>query len=192
MSANSPLAEYRRRGWALVPIPAGKKGPVAPGWRTRHWTPDDFRPGANVGLILGPRSGETVDIDLDCGEALTLAPISIFLQTGAIFGRASKSRSHWLYVAPGAAFEAFPTRPGDTFLELAPAARRAASTKLCCRRRSQMASGASGTARRSPRPSSTPPRSAPHAPRSPSPASFGRHVSEAASERPGLTCRAAL
>src|SRR5262249_734827 len=47
-----------------------------------------------------------VDIDLDCGEALMLAD-TYLPPTEAIFGRASKPRSHRLYIAPGALFEAF-------------------------------------------------------------------------------------
>ena len=112
------LADYRRRGWALVPIPVGQKGPDAPGWQTREWSPADFRAGGNVGLILGPRSGELVDVDLDCPEALALADIYLPL-TGAEFGRVSKPRSHRLYVAPGAAYESFADpAAGATLLEL--------------------------------------------------------------------------
>ena len=62
--------------------------------------------GGNIGLILGARSGETVDIDLDCPEALALAPLYL-PATGAIFGRASKPQSHRLYIALGATYEAF-------------------------------------------------------------------------------------
>ena len=112
------IADYRRRGWSLVPIPAGQKGPTATGWQNRRWEPAAFPPAANFGLILGPQSGETVDADLDCPEALALADLYLS-PTGAEFGRASKPRSHRLYIAPGAAFEAFvdPTL-GDTLLEL--------------------------------------------------------------------------
>lgn len=60
----------------------------------------------NIGIILGPKSGDLVDIDLDCQEALALADLYLY-QTGAEFGRASKPRSHKLYVAAGAIYEAF-------------------------------------------------------------------------------------
>ena len=112
------FADYRRRGWALVTIPAGQKGPRIKDWQTREFTPADFPPGGNVGLILGPRSGELVDIDLDCAEALALADIYL-PATGGVFGRASKPRSHRLFVAPGAAYEAFADPvTGATILEL--------------------------------------------------------------------------
>lgn len=118
MSAADLIADYRALGWVLVPIPAGQKGPIAEGWQTRQWQPSDFRPGDNVGAIWGPRSGDAVDTDLDCTEALALADLYL-PPTGAIFGRASRPRSHWLYVAPSAVFESFadPISKG-TLLEL--------------------------------------------------------------------------
>lgn len=37
MASSRPmLAEYARHGWALVPIPAGRKGPTTPKWNTRE------------------------------------------------------------------------------------------------------------------------------------------------------------
>lgn len=100
------LADYRRRGWSLVPIQAGEKGPRIKDWDSRSFTPADYREGQNVGVILGPRSGELVDVDLDCPEALALADLYL-PASGAEFGRASKPCSHRLFVAPGAAYEAF-------------------------------------------------------------------------------------
>jgi hypothetical protein len=91
---------------SLVPIDAGQKGPTARGWQTRNWQPGEFPPGSNIGIIWGPRSRDWIDTDLDCEEALLLAPI--FLPpTAAIFGRKSKPKSHWLYISEGAIFEAF-------------------------------------------------------------------------------------
>src|SRR5690606_25217523 len=45
-------------------------------------------------LLLGPASG-IVDVDLDCEEAVALAPH--FLPPTCTFGRASAPRSHYLY-----------------------------------------------------------------------------------------------
>jgi hypothetical protein len=45
---------------------------------------------------LGPKSNGLRDIDLDCWEAIALAPY-LLPKTEAIFGRASKRQSHWLY-----------------------------------------------------------------------------------------------
>src|SRR5215472_2793793 len=111
---------YISRGWALVPIPARAKGPVLKGWQVRTFAAADFPKGGNIGVILGPRSGELVDIDLDCPEALALADIYLPL-TKAEFGRASKPRSHRIYVAPGAQFESFADpliKGSSTILEL--------------------------------------------------------------------------
>jgi hypothetical protein len=117
------IADYRRRGWSLVPIPPGEKGPRITGWQTREFGAEDFPAGGNVGLILGPRSGEMVDVDLDCAEALALADIYL-IETGAVFGRPSKPRSHRLYVAPGAIYEGFADPiANSTILELRAAGR---------------------------------------------------------------------
>ena len=112
--------KYQRRGWRLVPIPAGQKGTFEQGWQTRNYALGDFSAGGNVAVLLGPRSGELVDIDLDCPEALALAD-TYLPATGAVFGRASKPRSHRLYTSAGALFEAFADPLADrkkTLLEL--------------------------------------------------------------------------
>jgi hypothetical protein len=50
----------------------------------------------NIGVLTGPKRNGPLDIDLDCPEAIALAPY--FLpDTGAMFGRASKPASHYLY-----------------------------------------------------------------------------------------------
>jgi hypothetical protein len=114
--------DYAKRGWQDVPIPAGEKGPKLSGWGKLRLSIDDlprhFGGGCNIGVILGPPSGELVDIDLDCEEALAIADLYL-PPTGAEFGRKSKPRSHRLYVAPGAVHEAFADPlDGSTLLEL--------------------------------------------------------------------------
>lgn len=50
----------------------------------------------NIGVVCGPKHRGPLDVDLDCDEAVRLAPF--FLpHTDAIFGRKSKPRSHYLY-----------------------------------------------------------------------------------------------
>jgi hypothetical protein len=116
--------EYQRRGWRVVPVPAGEKGPRARGWPEDSLSPEviphRFGQNENVGVILGSRSGGLVDADLDCSEALALADLYL-PPTGAEFGRASKPRSHRLYTAPGTTFAAFADPLQDrksTILEL--------------------------------------------------------------------------
>jgi hypothetical protein len=93
---------YIKSGWAIIPIPLNSKGPTIKGWTKLEVTlanVDTYFPKGerkNIGVLLGPRSNDLADVDLDCKEAVALAPY--FLPTtGAIFGRDSKLRSHWLY-----------------------------------------------------------------------------------------------
>jgi hypothetical protein len=113
---------YARRGWRLVPIPRGQKRPTLTGWPDLRVRPEDvprlFSHGENVGVILGPTSGDLVDIDLDRTDAVILADLYL-PATGAVFGRPAKPRSHRLFVAPGAIFESFADpSTGDMLLEL--------------------------------------------------------------------------
>ncbi|MCA9309574.1 MAG: bifunctional DNA primase/polymerase, partial [Phycisphaerales bacterium] len=55
----------------------------------------------NIGLLLGTPSGGLVDIDLDCVEAVELAP-QFLPPTVTVTGRPSRPRSHWWYVCPDA------------------------------------------------------------------------------------------
>jgi hypothetical protein len=95
--------DYIRRGWNPVPLPFRSKGGSAlgKGWQHRVITTttavDHFNGGPqNIGVVLGPTSHGLTDVDLDCMEAIGVAPY--FLpKTKAIFGRQSKRNSHYLY-----------------------------------------------------------------------------------------------
>jgi putative DNA primase/helicase len=92
---------YIRRGWNPIPIPYRSKNPGVDGWQKRRITEEtaaQFFSGGpqNIGVQLGQASGGLTDIDLDCAEAIRVAPY-ILPPTGAIFGRASKRNSHYLY-----------------------------------------------------------------------------------------------
>ena len=104
------VLNHQGRGWADVPVPFGRKAAVMVGWPGFRATSDQlprlFGHGENIAVILGPPSGELVDLDLDCAEALALADLYL-PPTRAVFGRASKPSAHRLYVAPVAAYEAF-------------------------------------------------------------------------------------
>jgi hypothetical protein len=104
----TPL-DYHQRGWRIVPIPAGQKRPAMQGWpdfKARSEDVPRLFDCKNIAVIVGARSGDLVDIDLDCAEGVALADLYL-PATQAEFGRASKPRSHRLYIAPGATFEAF-------------------------------------------------------------------------------------
>lgn len=92
------ISSYRQRGWATIRIHPNDKTPIG-AWSKRIDEPEDFLEGENVGVRLGDVSGGLVDVDLDCAEALPLAPL--FLPPTATFGHEAKPKSHWLYICPG-------------------------------------------------------------------------------------------
>jgi Primase C terminal 2 (PriCT-2)/Bifunctional DNA primase/polymerase, N-terminal len=110
------------RGWQFAIVPPDEKGPDRKGWPDHRPSVEEVRrhlaAGGNIGVRLGPASGELVDIDLDCTEALALADLYL-PATQAEFGRASKLRSHRLFIAPKATFETFADPvDGSMLLEL--------------------------------------------------------------------------
>jgi hypothetical protein len=107
-SALEIAKEYLRRGWQPLPIPHRSKNPNFSGWQKFNPTeadlPKHFNGKAqNIGVLL---HNGLVDIDLDSIEAIRIA--DFFLpETEAVFGRASKPRSHRLYHCKGGGFEKF-------------------------------------------------------------------------------------
>jgi putative DNA primase/helicase len=98
---------YVARGWNPLPLPFKSKIPADTGWQKRVIGEQDLpryfngKP-QNVGVVLGPTSIGLTDVDLDCREAIELAPC-VLPKTGAIFGRNSAPASHWLYYSKLAA-----------------------------------------------------------------------------------------
>ncbi len=96
---------YLARGYAPIPVPAGSKVPVLKGWTDLRLAdadlPQHFNGTGNIGVLLGEPSGWLVDVDLDCEEAVALAP-AFLPPTGAKSGRPGKPSSHWWYVCEGA------------------------------------------------------------------------------------------
>src|SRR5437867_11948284 len=121
MTTLDAAQEYVSRGWQPIPVPHRSKKPVLNGWPdlrlsaadlARHF---DGQP-SNLGVLLGVPSGWLVDADLDCAEALRLAP-ALLPPTGSHFGRASKRSSHRLYVVTTAVHtEKFVDPDSDTTL----------------------------------------------------------------------------
>ena len=116
------------RGIAPVPVPRtkGAKGPNIPKWQHLVVTPQnaaqyfDSGKAVNVGAIMGPRSGDLTDVDLDCPEAIALAP-RFLPETGSVYGRASKQKSHYFYRCPDPpdnATKKFVDENGSVILEL--------------------------------------------------------------------------
>ena len=101
MTALDIARDYIGRGWNPVPIPRGLKGPRTCDWQLVTITPENVTQhfnsrDQNIGVQLGPKSGGLSDVDLDCPEAMRLAPYFLPV-TPAVFGRRSKPRSHYLY-----------------------------------------------------------------------------------------------
>jgi Family of unknown function (DUF5906)/Bifunctional DNA primase/polymerase, N-terminal len=91
-----------KRGINPVPIPIGSKGPKKKDWQLLKITPENVekhfkKSGLNVGMQMGAVSGGLTDVDLDCGEAVVLAP-HFLPRTDAVYGRPGKRRSHYLYI----------------------------------------------------------------------------------------------
>jgi hypothetical protein len=92
---------WDRRG--VVPVRVIGKVPVGGNeWQKLRPTPGDIARwrDCNLGLLLGSASGGLVDVDLDCIEAIQLA--DFYLPSTWTYGRASKPRSHRLFVCHGA------------------------------------------------------------------------------------------
>ena len=94
-------AKYIEKGWKLIPVEVGGKACKRPGWKELRITEDTldqyFAKDSNIGVLLGCVSGNLVDIDLDCSEAIRAGRV-VLPETNAVFGRESARRSHYLYV----------------------------------------------------------------------------------------------
>jgi putative DNA primase/helicase len=119
---------YVARGWNPVAVPWRGKGKAPSGndWPKRVVTDENVARvfnGAerwNVGVQLGPKSSGLTDVDLDCKEAIALAP-HFLPNTSAVFGRKTKPMSHWLYRiddAPNRAADKYDDGAGSTIIEL--------------------------------------------------------------------------
>jgi putative DNA primase/helicase len=121
VSALRAAERYDRRGFAVVPIPCGKKSPVLEGWESLRLTSEELpeyfngKP-QNVGLLLGDPSGGLVDVGLDAKEARKVA--GRFLLPTLTSGRESSPHSHWWYVAPGATTARYKDVNGEVLVEV--------------------------------------------------------------------------
>lgn len=116
-------AFYVSLGWRVVPVRYREKAPsIGKEWprQVRDTPPAKMlrrlRVPGNVGVVTGSLSADVVDVDLDCDEAVALAPL--LLEPTWTFGRASKPNSHWIYTASGATYRKFAWRDGHALLEL--------------------------------------------------------------------------
>jgi putative DNA primase/helicase len=92
---------YLSQGFAPIPVEYREKKPLLPKWQQAALCEKDlaehFGSGPkNIGIVLGARSNGLIDVDIDDDIALQLAP-GFLPETGMVFGRNSRPRSHWLY-----------------------------------------------------------------------------------------------
>jgi hypothetical protein len=93
MKVREAAALYLSKGWEVVPLAPKSKACVDGDWLKLKFKVEDFRDGDNLGI----RSvNGLVDVDNDCAEVVAMA--AAFLpKTGAVYGRKSKPRAHFLY-----------------------------------------------------------------------------------------------
>jgi hypothetical protein len=124
--ARSAARLYLARGLAPIPLPPRSKDPGYSGWQHLRLTPDALDshfppPGTlNVGILNGAPSGNALDVDLDCPEALLTAPV-LLPPTGWVFGRRGAPGSHRIYQADrplDAAQEKYADLDGAVLVEL--------------------------------------------------------------------------
>ncbi len=106
----SPAAAARdllSRGFLPLPLDPRSKGTRRPGWPDFRTSPErveaDFPADGNLGVLLGEVSRGLTDLDLDCPEALGLAP-AFLPRTDLISGRPGAPDSHRFYLSPGAPY----------------------------------------------------------------------------------------
>ncbi len=90
---------YIDRGFSIVHVGFGGKKPTHD-WGSETITRSDveryFSKPSNIGIALGERSGNLVDIDIDDENAARLASL-LLPETKMLFGRKSNPRTHWIY-----------------------------------------------------------------------------------------------
>jgi hypothetical protein len=110
---------YITRGWSVVPVPRGEKGPKLDGWQNLRIKPEQvrefFTEGSNIGIQLGGASGGLADVDLDCPEAVKIG--SRFLPSTLRSGR-GLGDSHYWFVSPSSASIKFKDTDGDVLAEI--------------------------------------------------------------------------
>jgi hypothetical protein len=94
--------------WHMAVLAPGTKRPVDNEWQKKRLDEAQLRTELrngrrNLGALLGEPSGGLCDVDIDCWEALKLAP-TFLPSTKAIFGRPSAPSSHRLYQVEPADF----------------------------------------------------------------------------------------
>jgi hypothetical protein len=110
---------YITRGWSVVPVPRGEKGPKLDGWQNLRIKSEQvgefFTEGSNIGIQLGEASSGLADVDLDCPEAIGIGQrlLPSTLRSGRGLGD-----SHYWYNSPSSGSFKFKDVGGDVLLEI--------------------------------------------------------------------------
>jgi hypothetical protein len=119
MTTKEQARVYIQRGWSVIPVPRGKKGPVTDSWEDLRVKPEQveefFVGESNIGVLLGEPSGGLADVDLDCDEALYTGPA--LLPKTLTSGRSSKVTHYW-YTSPGIKCQKFKDVDGEMIAEI--------------------------------------------------------------------------
>ena len=111
-------AAYQSAGWIPVRIHGGTKRPIGTAWQLHPPTPDQFTESDGIGVLVGQSGNFRTDVDLDCPEAVTLAP-AFLPETKCISGRNGNPRSHrWYVCEPAPSYSPFSDVNGEKLLEL--------------------------------------------------------------------------
>jgi hypothetical protein len=114
---------YRTQGYVPIPVVYRKKKPSLSDWTEFDPTDESLQQAfgngpMNIGLLMGKRSGNLVDIDLDDPISRQLAP-HFLPETGWMQGREGAPGSHYFYIAPGLKTEKFASpNGGDVLVEI--------------------------------------------------------------------------
>lgn len=96
--------DYHARQWMPIWLRERTKNPGRTDWQKERLRQEDlarvFNNGNNIGLLLGEPSNWLSESDLDCKEAVALAP-EFLPQTGRKSGRQASPLSHWWYYVKG-------------------------------------------------------------------------------------------
>lgn len=96
--------KYIQRHWRVVPVHPKEKVPRQKDWQNERIKESEIsdyvHEDDNIGILWGNPSHWLVDIDLDCKEAVVLAP-SFLPKTDRVYGRESRPASHYLYESKG-------------------------------------------------------------------------------------------
>ena len=90
----------RTHGQKSVPVESDDKKARIRSFAEADYIPPDSGLWRRERLNIGMVTGAIVDVDLDCPEAAFLAQ-RLLPHTTMVFGRASKPRSHWMYLGEG-------------------------------------------------------------------------------------------